>query len=310
VARKIPVIQAGIAAVRMFQSPAFHHFQRVSNFNSPLVKLGSAAVGAIGCTAAIYDIVGQAIEIKNECHKMKQHPDRKAELYDAILRIINAVGNLFDAVGTVMISLVHNHVISPLILTYASPLIFVGLALSIAQLILHIKEVHRGRQTLQKLENSHKANDLEWLKNELIDWNRRDGEYYLYREFEVINREKYAAQVLAIIDSGDITQKNNLINAMKLRLNHKIKSHYLGLLNNLVNMVGLSILFNTPFFQAANGILLTGAILSFIKNFSDALSTGHMEKKLDKIYNFQKVIDSKGTDWLLKYVPSATPLIS
>jgi len=260
------------------------------------------AGGAIVGVAAIYNIAAEIIEICDEVKK-----GRTWEGVDAGLRLTEAIGNLGEAIATFGqgLAMVNSSIGA---VSWAPPLAIAGAVLSAVTIPLNIRGIIRTKEILDKLNDTNETKSLNYLKDELLNAEKGDGDFFLKRHFEVINREKYGAQILHIINSDaankspaipddkKATAKTEMLGALKERLTDKIVSHKLAIAAAVIGLVAVLILFFPVLgpIGMACGLALLGAssAISLTKFILDYRSVARLEKKLDELCPFDKIPDN------------------
>lgn len=330
-ARHIPIYtQATIALIKSIQSRAIHRlfqaFTEAQNDHDSsndwmasrsFLKVAGptrSIFAGIGGIIALYDVIAQSIELKDEIRK-----GRAVEGVDAALSIVKGVADLGDSIASFAMGLsMANPTQIPLsAISWAPPLAMISAVVSIASIALNYRGLTRSQQIAEQLErsafqlrdDSEAAGALQWLRDELTDSTNRDGEFYMRRHFEVINREKYAAQVLHIIDHHELADKQELVLALQNRIKDKIFSHKLAILSAIVGLIGITIIF-FPFFAPVVwgfGIVAASGLISMIKFVRDKRSVGRLEDTIDRLCSFESIAEHDD-DWIKLHAPFAQPL--
>lgn len=333
VAQRVPIaIELSKATLNTFKSQAFVHILQAmgapqntassdwTNHPRVLSLAGHARLFVVAAMiASIYTSVEQAIEIKDEVGKK-----RAREGIDASLRLVEAVSVLGDSIASFSLGLSMAGIVKASQIFWATPLAGVSTIFSVASLALEFRGLNQSREIYKKLHKSGRhivggtSNEpLQWLKEELTDSQHRDGAFYLRRHFEIINREKYSAQILSIIDdksSDRDTKQAELVKVLKKRTKNKIKGHRLAIISLIVGLIGAAIFFS-PYLGIMSfaslsvlGLSITAisATIAFYKYMKDYRSIRKLEKKIDELCPFNTI----SPEWMRKNATFAIPLLS
>ncbi len=326
-ARRIPVaIQLFKATFNAIKSQAFANLLQAMGApgqmsgssdwaNHPEVNrmAGRARLFAVAAMiVSVYTIIEQIIEVKDEAAK-----GRAREGIDASLRIVEAASVLGDSIGSFTLGLSMSGIVQASQALWATPLAGISTVFSIASLVLEYRGLEQSLEIRAKLNGSARVlfghKPLNWLRNELTNSEQRDGAFYLRRHFEVINREKYSAQILHIIDN----QRNEhraLIDALQKRISDKISSHKLAITSLIIGLIAGFILFS-PYlgimaFASLSvlglSVAAVSAALACYKYWRDYRSVHALETKIDELCPFKGI----NPDWIRNNAPFAVPLLS
>lgn len=332
-ALQVPIIvESGKAFVNTIKSKTFmftwqwlnNAFGRSSgpdiSKNPKIIKLcGTIRLFVLVATViAVYNIVAEAIEIKAEIAKK-----RWTEGTNAVLRMVDAVSTITDTVASFAMGLAMIKVVKAAQILWATPLAMVGAGLSVVSLALEWRGMKQSKEIQNRLQGpddvdaydnivtkkqldeinrlpvpeSVRRQDraLTWLRAELIDSENRDGEFYLRRHFEIINREQYGSQILAIIDQKANLEveilpvrqgkKMDLLKALQERISDKIWSHRVAIISVIVSLIGAALIFCGPL-SFGLGFVVGGAFLGLARFITDRRSVGKLEKTIDTLCPF------------------------
>lgn len=179
----------------------------------------------------------------------------------------------------------------------------------------------------QEFEKSNR-DAWNWLRDEMTDFDKKDGDFYIRRHFGILNREQYNAQILYIIDgmpgskniedgaepgpshvglTERVAIQRDLAKALQGRISDRIASHYVGIISAIVGLIGVTVLF---YLGSTSGGLSTGlglvafsAFISAIKYFHHKRSVERLEKWLNENCPFEAIPDwyldpKEGPSWL------------
>ncbi len=278
--------------------------QGPSMFDSPLAVqcsgMGRAGGGVVGGVAAIIDMVTQGIEMKDEVRK-----GRLREGIDAALLFTEAVGNLGESISVSANGFASLGVAATHVLAWTPPLAVASAFISLATIPYHMRGITRSGEILGDLQKSlDNNNDLQWLSKELSNPIKGDGEYYMRRQFGIINREKYAGIVKYIIENGKPETKQRMIGCLQERLKDRINSHRLAIVSAIIGVIGICIFFLCPpLVFLGLGIIGSGSLVSFARYVYDKYSVNALEKALDGLCSF----DNIDQDWIRQHAAFAVP---
>lgn len=315
--RDLPVvISAGEVTSKVIQSneitllfQAFTGTQGQSNagwINDPkiidLVARVRLVFGGVGVVAAIVKIVAESIEVFEETKK-----GRKKAQKDAMLRLSEAIIHLGDAAASFGKSLsMAGWVAQADILTWATPLAYVSAMLSPITMAINYRSKKSSEKVLNKLSRDNVEESLQWLENEIRN-QRKDGEIFVQRHFQIPNREKYGAQILHIIREGSEVDKYDLIEALKHRVSDKITSHRWAIRISVISLIATAILFFPVLGPALLGLGLAifAGVLSMIKYYRDRKSAYELEHKINHIKRFDEI----PPEWIKENAQFAIPCL-
>lgn len=259
------------------------------------LKLGGGAVVGV---SSIYGIIAESIEIVAEVKKGRVH-----ESVDAGLRLVEAVGNLGESIASFTQGIA---MLNPAIgaVLWATPLGIASAALSSVSIAINVSDLLRSKKLSSKLDEKEEE-VLSYLEHELTNAKTGDADFFLKRNFEVINREKYSAQILHIIHSKENipdeaiplekhkVAKKEMIGALKDRIKDKITSHKLAIAAAVIGLIGVLLLF-CPFLGPVIlglglAFVLAASAISFGKYILEYRSVHRLEKKLDELCNFNAI---------------------
>lgn len=313
--RNIPIVtQAGLAVIYFSQTSAPSLiFQAIhpqsagagSVMNNPtLLHIAGRAriLTAIEGIVALGTIIAEAVEIDDQIRK-----GRTTERNDAILRLVEGVAYLGDSVSSVARGLGMSEMVSQSAVSWAPFLGIASFGLSSVSIVINARGWSQANGLLDQLNTREDERtytttltqqkeiiqeQLKTLREEIENKDgRHDGEYILQRHFEIIDRKKYAAKILRIIQNphGEIPlgSQVHLVKALKARLSDKITSHKLAILSAVVGLVAALILFFPVLgpVMLGWGLAIAAVTLSFIKYYRDKNSVHRLEAEIDRICN-------------------------
>lgn len=248
---------------------------------------------------AIGNIVSNAIELRNEIKK-----GRRFEQTNAVLEIVNQLAYLGDSIASFASGLATAGIVNGSAVLWATPLSIVSAALSGVTIAIQLRELKKTHEVLQGLLASTPDMSLKWLKRQLLDTKKGDGDNFLSRHFSILHREKYAAQVLHIINSKSDdplekaipakerkTAKLQLVEALRNRIKDKITSHKVTIVANIIGLIGVTLLLiPVPGLAIVGiGLVAISALLSFGKYLQEGLSVRRLEATIDRLCKYNLI---------------------
>lgn len=241
---------------------------------------------AAAVPAALISIGDEASTIAIEVRK-----GRSEEAIDAGLRLTAGVSTLCDNISSLASGLAMSGAVES-VSHWATPLGIVSAGLSSVSIALNIRNMNQTKRTLRKL--SH-LDGSRWLEREIKN-SKADGAVFINRYFGIINYEKYASQILHILNRDCDTPieqaaKDEMMGALKIRLKGKIESHKVAIVASIIGLIGVIILFFPILGPAFLGVGLIGlsAFFSFCKFVGDKRSVRQLEEVLDKLCDFDAI---------------------
>lgn len=266
------------------------------------IKLGGGIIYGI---SGVVNFISSAIDISAEVKK-----GRKRERVDAGLHLVESVATMGESVASMAQGLSMLNLVDSAVLLWATPLGIASVGLSAVSIAIHARGLIQSKEVQAKL-NQPEAKALNDLKEEIENVEKGDGAWYAMRYFDLVKREKYAAQMLHIINSSGnpdeidtaiprdhrATAKTQLHSALKDRISNKILSHKLALTAAVIGILAVLLLF-CPFtgpIVMALGLALLGISsgISLGKYIFDNWSVKRLELTLDKLCDFNEIPDNK-----------------
>lgn len=256
---------------------------------------GRLAGISVGAPVALYNIISEAIEIYTQAKK-----GRLPEGVDAALRLTEQIAALGDTVASFANGLSIGGMVESSAVLWATPLGIVSAALGGISIAINARRIYASNQILGKLDG---YKPLDYLKEELENFDK-DGDFFLDRNFGIINREKYAAQILHIInfDPSNVDEKaipirkhhsckREMLNALKGRLQEKITNHKVAILGAIVGLLGVMILFFPVLGPAILGftLLCLAAAIALYRYAKEVSSIHRLENTLDALCDFNQI---------------------
>lgn len=241
--------------------------------------------GIMGMLAGLGKMIQSISEIVMETFK-----GRIRERDDAIIRLGEGVIISGDAIASFGKSLSMSGMIDQTkILNWAIPLGYVSTLLSSITIYINWRA---KKDSIAILDKINEGTDLAWLANEIND-PKRDGDYYLQKNFEVNNREKFGAQVAYIIDEGHAQNKEYLRTALKDRITDKISSHNKVIVSAIIGIFASLCMFfpvlGLPMLFTGVGLAVISGAISVHKYLIDKRSINLFEKRINDIKQFEDI---------------------
>lgn len=250
--------------------------------------IGRVAGGNIAGIAAITDLITQIIELKDEIKK-----ERAVEGAIALLQILEATSSIGDSIAVTAMGLETVGAIALNSVLWASPLSMVCAFTALVTIPVHMLNIHKTNKILDQLKNTP---DLGWLSKELNDTSK-DADYFLTRNFGILDREKAGSQVQYIIEKGSDSKREDLNDALQERLHTKISNHKLAILSAIIGIIGVSLIFFAApviggVFSVGFGIIALSGALSFLRFMRERQSVTKLEKRIGELCNYDTIPDS------------------